>query len=97
MFRGNNNNSQWRIKFAMSLWKIAEFSLFFLLPFPRGRRKRKRRKKKKEGGRKVRRAKAVISEGKFVRRNEIIERRRSRIILAAYVLCIARPSVATSP
>lgn len=81
---------------AMSLWKIAEFSLFFLLPFPRGRR-RKRRKKKKEGGRKVRRAKAVISEGKFVRRNEIIERRRSRIILAAYVLCIARPSVATSP
>lgn len=66
---------------AMSLWKIAEFSLFFLLPFPRGRR-RKRRKKKKEGGRKVRRAKAVISEGKFVRRNEIIERRRSRIILA---------------
>lgn len=38
--------------------------------------------KEEGGGRKVRRAKAVISEGKFVRRNEIIERRRSRIILA---------------
>lgn len=45
----------------------------------RGGRKRSGKKKEEEKGEA---SESVISEGKFVRRNEIIERRRSRIILA---------------